>query len=61
MNRLTEDQINEQIAGLNSVGILNLTEPQLQLLNDLEAELLRRHPERNTTPQAPAPPQAQGK
>ena len=60
MNRLTEDQINEQIAGLNSVGILNLTEPQLQLLNE-EAELLRRHPERNTSPQAPAPPQAQGK
>ena len=52
MDSLSDDEIRGKIARLNTIDVLALTEQQCKLLNNLNDELLRRDPERNTAPQA---------
>ncbi len=52
MDSLSDDEIRGKIARLNTIDVLALTEQQCKLLNYLNDELRRRHPEMSTVPQA---------
>ncbi len=52
MDALPEEQIRNEINEITTIPVLQRTEGQLQLLLAYNAELLRRHPERNTAPPA---------
>ncbi len=61
MDALSEEQIRNEINEITTIPYRDRSTEDKQRLNALEAELLRRHPERNTALQAPPPPQGQGK
>ena len=61
MDALPEEQIRNEINEITTIPYRNRSTEDKQLLLAYYAELLRRNPERNTAPQAPAPPQGQGK
>lgn len=48
----TEEELLAERNTIKAIPVLQRTEGQLQRLNALEAELLRRNPEQHTAPQA---------